>query len=190
MWALEGTRSRTGKLVWPQMGILKYILEGEAQAQKPVKYVPVSIVYDLIPDVDEMTQEGRGKVKKPEDLKWMINYLRKMNGNLGRISLRIGDPVDTEGVKNAPIPDDEDSEPTSKASISHLAFELVHRINQITPVTTTSLICTSLLSKFALTKRGVESDIADLMQLIESHKRDALVDRGRAVGESVQVALN
>lgn len=190
MWALEGTRSRTGKLVWPQMGILKYILEGEAQSQQSVKYVPVSIVYDLIPDVAEMTKEGQGKNKKPEDLAWMVNYVRKMNGNLGRISLRIGDPVDTEGVRNAPIPDDEDNEPTTVASISHLAFDLVQRINQITPVTTTSLICTSLLSKFALTKRGVESDIADLMQLIESHKRDALVDRGRPIGESVQVALN
>lgn len=190
MWALEGTRSRTGKLVWPQMGILKYILEGEAQSNRTVKYVPVSIVYDLIPDVAEMTKEGQGKNKKPEDLAWMVNYVRKMSGNLGRISLRIGDPADTEGVRNAPIPDDEENEPTSKASISHLAFDLVQRINQITPVTTTSLICTSLLSKFALTKRGVESDIADLMQLIESHKRDALVDRGRPIGESVQVALN
>jgi len=28
MWAVEGTRSRTGKLVWPKMGILKYIREG------------------------------------------------------------------------------------------------------------------------------------------------------------------
>jgi putative phosphoserine phosphatase/1-acylglycerol-3-phosphate O-acyltransferase len=190
MWALEGTRSRTGKLVWPQMGILKYILEAEEEATQPVKYVPVSIVYDLIPDVQEMTKEGRGKEKKGEDLIWLVNYVRKMGGNLGRISLRIGEPVNTESVRNAPIPDDEETEPMNKASISHLAFDLVHRINQITPVTTTSLICTALLSKFALTKRSIESDIADLMQLIESHKRDALVDRGKPIGESVQVALN
>jgi putative phosphoserine phosphatase / 1-acylglycerol-3-phosphate O-acyltransferase len=190
MWALEGTRSRTGKLVWPQMGILKYILEAEEDAQQPVKYVPVSIVYDLIPDVAEMTQEGRGKAKKSEDLMWLVNYVKKMGGNLGKISLRIGEPVDTSSVHNAPIPDDEENEPLSKASISHLAFDLVHRINQITPITTTSLICNSLLSKFALTKRGVESDVAHLMQLIESHNKDALVDRGRPIGESVQVALN
>ena len=190
MWALEGTRSRTGKLVWPQMGILKYILEAEEESKQTVKYVPVSIVYDLIPDVAEMTKEGRGKEKKSEDLAWLIKYVRKMGGNLGRISLRIGEPVETKEVHNAPIPDDEENEPTGKASFSHFAFELVHRINQITPITTTSLICTSLLSKFALTKRGVESDIAALMELIESHKKDALVDRGRPIGESVQVALN
>ena len=195
MWALEGTRSRTGKLVWPQMGILKYILEAEEDAKTPVKYVPVSIVYDLIPDVAEMTQEGRGKTKKSEDLMWLVNYVKKMSGNLGRISLRIGEPVDTSEVHKAPIPDDEDGNEnengplSKKASISHLAFDLVHRINQITPITTTSLICNSLLSKFALTKRGVESDVADLMQLIESHNKDALVDRGKPIGESVQVAL-
>ena len=47
MWAIEGTRSRTGKLVWPKMGILKYIMEGEKDSRQEVKYVPVSIVYDL-----------------------------------------------------------------------------------------------------------------------------------------------
>ena len=66
MWAIEGTRSRTGKLVWPQMGILKYIAESEQDINQTVKYVPVSIVYDLIPDVEDMTTEGRGKKKKPE----------------------------------------------------------------------------------------------------------------------------
>ncbi len=191
MWALEGTRSRTGKLVWPQMGILKYIMEADEDAKQKVKYVPVSIVYDLIPDVAEMTEEGRGKKKTPEDLKWLMNYWKKMGeGNLGRISLRIGEPLDISETHHAPIPDDEEGVPTSANEISRFAFELVHRINQITPVTTTSLICTSLLSKFALSKRGIESDTADLMQLIESHKQDALVDRGRPIGESVQIALN
>jgi len=189
MWALEGTRSRTGKLVWPQMGILKYIIEAEKESKHQVKYVPVSIVYDLIPDVSEMTKEGRGKTKKPESFAWMLNYIRKMEGNLGRISLRIGEPTELSDMHNVSIPDEDEQKPDAKNPISLFAFDLVHRINQITPVTTTSLICTALLSKFALTKRGIESDIADLMQLIESHKKDALVDRGRPIGESVQVAL-
>jgi len=45
MWAIEGTRSRTGKLVWPKVGILKYIREAEEDSRQEVKYVPVSIVY-------------------------------------------------------------------------------------------------------------------------------------------------
>ncbi len=64
-WNIEGTRSRTGKIIYPQMGILKYIKEGELQSTRPIKYVPVSIVYDLIPDVkanDRRRQRERKKV--------------------------------------------------------------------------------------------------------------------------------
>lgn len=190
MWAIEGTRSRTGKLVWPKMGILKYIMEGEQDSPQEVKYIPVSIVYDLIPDVKEMTKEGRGKKKKAEDLLWFMNYIREMGDNFGRISLRFGDPVDIKEEAQVAIPTAAGDQESNENSVSKFALELAHRINQITPVTTTSLVCNTLLSKYALSKRAIEGDIADLMQLIETHKKNALVDRGKPIGESVQIALN
>jgi putative phosphoserine phosphatase/1-acylglycerol-3-phosphate O-acyltransferase len=190
MWAIEGTRSRTGKLVWPKMGILKYIAEAEQTSKQEVKYVPVSIVYDLIPDVKEMTQEGRGKDKSPESLWWWINYLRNIKGNFGKISLRLGEPLLANEEYSNPIPGDDAENSSPKANISQFAFEISHRINNITAVTTTSLVCTALLSKFSLSKRALDSDIANLMYLIENHKPDALVDRSKAIGESVQIALN
>lgn len=190
MWSIEGTRSRTGKLVWPKMGILKYIMEAEQDSTEEVQYVPVSIVYDLIPDVSDMTQEGRGKKKKAESLTWFIDYVRKMSNKFGRISLRFGEPVLIKGKHTAPIPDMEEEHVAAPNQLSKFAFELVHRINQITPVTTTSLICTSLLSKYALPKRAIESDIAELMKVIEYHNPDALVDRGKPIGESVRTALH
>jgi len=188
MWAIEGTRSRTGKLVWPKMGILKYIVEAERESKQEVKYVPVSIVYDLIPDVADMTAESRGKGKSPESLKWMLNYLRKMGEGNGKISVRIGAPVERADSFDAEIPDDH-NDPYSKYTLPRFAFELVHKINQITPVTTASLICTTLLSKFAQGKAAIESDTIELMSLIETHKPDALVDRGTPIGESTQKAI-
>ena len=195
MWAIEGTRSRTGKLVWPQMGILKYIMEANQDAQQKVKFVPVSIVFDLIPDVAEMTEEGRGKTKNPENIKWMYNYWNSMGkSNMGKISLRIGTPLDMHEQQSFELPkentDDNHESTLDEKSISTLALDLVHKINDITPITTVSLVCLSVLSKFALTKRGVESHVVNMMQLIERHKDDALVDRGKPIGESVQVALN
>ena len=183
MWAIEGTRSRTGKLVWPQMGILKYIMEAEQDSVQDVKYVPVSIVYDLIPDVKEMTSEGRGKAKKQESLAWFMDYVRKMGDKFGRIAIRFGEPVEVDGKHTTPIPNKEESVILNKKfHIPRFAFELVHRINQITPVTTTSLICNTLLSKYALHKRAIESDISEFMRLVENHNPDALVDRGRRLG--------
>lgn len=190
MWAIEGTRSRTGKLVWPKMGILKYIMEAEKDAVDTVKYVPVSIVYDLIPDVKDMTAEMRGKEKKAESFKWFIDYVRKMSDNFGKISIRFGEAIEAEDKHTARIPLVKSHQQDQQKGISLFAFELVHRINQVTPVTTTSFICISLLSKFALSKRAIESDIAALMQFIESNKPESMVDRGTPIGESVQKALN
>ena len=190
MWAIEGTRSRTGKLVWPKMGILKYIAEAEQECAEKVKYIPVSVVYDLIPDVQDMTAEGRGKEKKSENLAWMMNYIRKLNRNYGKISLRFGEPVEKNKEAVATIPNLESAANDQKYTLPRFAFELVHAINRITPVTTASLISTTLLSKFALTKNQICNDVVSLMQLIEDRKGDAMVDRGTAIGESVQSAIN
>jgi len=191
MWAIEGTRSRTGKLVWPKMGILKYIMDAEMDSHQEVKYIPVSIVYDLIPDVKEMTKEARGKMKTPENLSWFLNYVQKMGDKFGRISLRFGEPLDVtqkplvENIVQTGI-----AKLETESKVSRFALSLVHQINQVTPVTTTSLVCISLLSKYALTKRAIESDLSALMKYIESYKPDALVDRGKPIGESTQVAIN
>ncbi|MGB0385913.1 MAG: HAD-IB family hydrolase [Ardenticatenaceae bacterium] len=190
MWAIEGTRSRTGKVVWPKMGILKYIMDGAQESGEEVKYVPVSIVYDLIPDVKEMTLQGRGKQKSAESLSWLMGYLRKLGDKFGRISLRIGEPLNLSDVQPKAIAHDFNTPAGYRGTVPRLAFKLVLGINDITPVTTTSLVCNVLLSKYALTKRAIESDIADLMPLIETHNPNALVDRGTPIGKSVQEALD
>lgn len=190
MWAIEGTRSRTGKLVWPKMGILKYIKEAEEYSNQEVKYVPVSVVYDLIPDVKDMAAEFQGRVKAPESLSWFLNYIRKMGDGYGKISLRIGEPIKRDERHSSLIHRGNDIQKLNEFSISQFALELVHRINQITPVTTASLICVTLLSNYSLTKKKLESYVNIFMRFIESYKPDALVDRGKPVNESVQHALN
>ena len=189
MWAIEGTRSRTGKLVWPKMGILKYILEAEQQSKQTVKYIPVSIVYDLIPDVEEMTKETRGKVKSKESLSWFLDYVRKMGNDFGKISIRFGNPVSLSAKQ---IADSTTLESINRQgdTISLLALELMHAINSVTPVTTVSLLLTALLSKFALTKRSAEYFVKTLMDIIVNHNADCLVDRGSNLGFSIQRAIN
>ncbi len=190
MWAIEGTRSRTGKIVWPKMGILKYIVDAEKDSRSEVKYVPVSIVYDLIPDVQDMVKETRGKNKNSESLMWFLNYVKKMGDDFGKISLRIGKPVELDETPISIVPTEDSLSTEMISTLPKFAFELVHKINTITPVTTASLVCTSLLSKFALKKKALEKSVVELMQMIESHKPDALVDRGKAIGQSVQSAVN
>ena len=189
-WNIEGTRSRTGKIVYPQMGILKYIMEGEKVSTRNIKYVPVSIVYDLIPDVKQMTEEGIGKEKKSEDVKGFINYFRKLGNEYGKAAIRFGEPVDASEHQNAVIPDIEEDSYSDKYNLPRFAFELIHKANMITPVTTVSLVCNVLLNNFALTKKEIELSVIKLMNYIEQRKNDVLIERGKSIGASVQKALN
>ena len=189
-WNIEGTRSRTGKIVYPQMGILKYIMEGEKESTRSIKYVPVSIVYDLIPDVKEMTEEGKGKTKKSEDIGTFINYFKKLGNQYGKTAIRFGEPVDASAHQNAIIPDIEEDSYSDKNTLPRFAFELIHKANMITPVTTISLVCNVLLNNFALTKKEVEFNVIKLMNYIEERKKDVLIERGKSISAAVQKALN
>ena len=190
-WNIEGTRSRTGKIVYPKMGILKYIMEGEQESSRAIKYVPVSIVYDLIPDVKEMTEEGKKSTgKRSEDLGVFANYIKKLGHQYGRAAIRFGEPVDITAHRNAIIPDDEEQSYADKNTLPRFAFEVIHKANTITPVTTVSLICNVLLNNFALTKKEIEANVIKLMNYIEQRKEDVLLDRGNKIGVTVQKALN
>ena len=189
-WNIEGTRSRTGKIVYPQMGILKYIMEGEKESTRNIKYIPVSIVYDLIPDVKQMTEEGKGQEKKSEDLKTFVKYFRKLGNEYGKAAIRFGEPVDASAHHNAIIPDIEEDSYSDKNTLPRFAFELIHKANMITPVTTVSLVCSVLLNNFALTKSEIEFRVIKLMKSIEERKKDVLIERGKSIGASVQKALN
>jgi len=189
-WNIEGTRSRTGKIIYPKMGILKYIKEGEAQSSRSIKYVPVSIVYDLIPDVKEMTEEGKGQEKKSENVKEALNYIKKLGNDYGRAAIRFGDPVEDDEDQQAIIPDMEEDSYADKNTLPRFAFELIHKTNAITPVTTVSLVCHVLLNDFALTKKEIEYKVNRLMAYISQKKEDVLIDRGKKIGVIVQSALN
>ncbi len=189
-WNIEGTRSRTGKIVYPQMGILKYIMEGEKESTRNIKYVPVSIVYDLIPDVKEMTEEGKGVAKKSENIGTFINYFKKLGNEYGKAAIRFGEPVDAGAHQNAIIPDIEEDSYSDTNTLPRFAFELIHNANMITPVTTVSLVCNILLNNFSLTKNEIEINVIQLMHYIEQRKKDVLIERGKSIGASVQKALN
>ena len=189
-WNIEGTRSRTGKIIYPQLGILKYLKEGELQSTRNIKYVPVSIVYDLIPDVKQMTEEGKGKEKKSENVKEAFSYIKKLGNDYGRAAIRFGDPVEVEADQQAIIPDMEEDSYADKNTLPRFAFELIHKANAITPVTTVSLVCHVLLNDFALTKKEIEFKVNRLMTYIGQKKEDVLIDRGNKIGVTVQKALN
>ncbi len=189
-WNIEGTRSRTGKILHPQMGILKYIMDAEKESSRDVKYVPVSIVYDLIPDVKEMTEQAKGAKKKSENVAEGIKYIRSLGNDYGRAAIRFGDPVEIDETHNVVVPQLEGDTYKNRDTLPFFAFDLINQMSKITPVSTVSLICNVLLNDFALTKKEIEFKVKKLMEYIGKKQHDVLMDRGNPIAVSVQKGLN
>lgn len=135
-WALEGTRSRLGKLMPPKYGILKYVLDAAHDGGiENLHIIPFVTSFDLIRDVEEYAEEQTGLAKKPESLSWFIGYLKSLREPMGRVRIDLGAPVI---VTKAPAPDD-------KLALAKIAFDASVQANLVMPLTVTSLMCMVLL---------------------------------------------
>ncbi len=146
-WYIEGTRSRTGKLLPPRLGMLAYVVEAyQRGAADDVIFVPVAIAYDQIQDVRSYAAEQTGAPKPPETLGWMLRAIRGLQRPYGGIHLRLGRPISlrtffTELGEDPPGADD-----TRSPAIPKLAFEISNRINEAMPITPISLVTLVMLA--------------------------------------------
>lgn len=151
-WSFEGTRSRVGKLMPPRYGLLKYVTEAAYDTGAENLHIfPVSISYDLIGDVPDMTTEQVGAAKRPETLKWFLRYLSGLRQPMGRIYFDFGEPVILE---QSPSPDD-------KLALQKIAFQVGVETNRVTPITLVSLSTMILLGSAprAMTREELLAEI-------------------------------
>ena len=146
LWALEGTRSRTGKLLPPRYGLFNYVVESILRTRLyEVAFVPVSVAYEQITEVEDYAVEQRGQKKKPEGATWMVRFLRRSTPH-GRIFLRFGDAIGItdlaeESRLTAGIDDAE-----KQAIVRNLALKVAYRMNAATPITAIAVITLILLA--------------------------------------------
>jgi len=143
-WSIEGTRSRTGKLSPPRLGILNWVLEAcERQQVKGVKLVPVSIAFDRIAEVDDYVAWQHGLPKRKESLLWFFHYIFGMNEPYGKIYIRFAEPFGLDEVPDGAVPADPDESPSAAM---RLAFEVCTRIEQVTPIKSADVLTMVLLA--------------------------------------------
>ncbi len=141
-WSIEGGRTRTGKLRPPVFGILRYITDAVDEIDGPEVYlVPTSIVYDQLHEVEAMTTEAYGAVKRPEDFRFMMRLARQQGQRLGRAYLDFGEPLPLRKR----LEELRAEESGTGTVIERIALDVEHRINRATPVTPTAVVSLALL---------------------------------------------
>lgn len=191
-WAIEGTRSRTGKLVMPKLGLLKYVVDAsQPLGDDAITYIPVSVSYDQIPDVIDMAAQEAGATKKPESLKWFVGYVRGLGSRFGNIYVRFGDPVALHDTPDAPdLTISQRLQSLKIVEVEKLAFEVCYRINEVTPATETSLILMSLLCRTTARPERIRADVTSLENYMEQRQSSSMFTApNRPIVRDIDAAL-
>lgn len=146
LWALEGTRSRTGKLLPPRYGLFNYVVESILRTGiHDLAFVPVNITYDQVPEVGDYVIEQKGLEKKAEGAGWFVRFIREKQP-LGRIFLRFGEPLTLGDIAPAQPLESGLAPATRQSLVQKLAFETAVRMNDATPITPTAVVTLILLA--------------------------------------------
>lgn len=113
-WSIEGTRSRTGKMLPPKLGLMSYVanayLDGRSE---DILLRPVSIGFDQLHETAEYAAYARGGEKTPEGVLWLYNFIKAQGErNYGKIYFRFPEAVSMRqylGPPHGPLVQDEDA---------------------------------------------------------------------------------
>lgn len=144
---IEGTRSRTGKMYMPRIGLLKWIAEAAVAGRvRRVQVVPMSVGYEKVIEERSISREAAGAEKKKEDLGALLRAGRVLASRFGRLNLQVGEPYDLRealadlgAVRGA-------DEATVSAATVQLAYRITGEIARLSAVTPTTLLSTALLA--------------------------------------------
>jgi len=166
-WYIEGGRSRTGKLLPPKLGLLTYLVSAYREGRvEDLVLMPISIAYDQLHEVSEFAAEAKGGSKKAENLAWFVRFFRAQREPFGRIYFRIAEPVSLREMLGPPDGGRSEGEEES-LPVQKVAFEVSTRINEVTPITGTSLAALVLLSHRgrALTLEEIHRELDEYLSL-------------------------
>lgn len=151
-WSIEGTRSRTGKMLPPKLGLLAYVADAYLDGRsEDILLQPVSISFDQLHETAEYAAYARGGEKTPESLSWMYKFIKAQGErNYGKIYVRFPEAVSMReylGAPHGPMTTDVDAK---RLALQKMAFEVSWRILRATPVNASALV-----SALLLTTRGI-----------------------------------
>jgi glycerol-3-phosphate O-acyltransferase len=151
-WAIEGTRSRTGKMLPPKLGLLAYVADAYLDGRSDdILLQPVSISFDQLHETAEYAAYARGGEKTPEGVSWLYNFIKAQGDrNFGKIYVRFPEAVSMREYLGEPHGPMSTDDAAKRLAMQKMAFAVAWRILRVTPVNATGLV-----SALLLTTRGV-----------------------------------
>jgi len=170
-WSIEGTRSRTGKMLPPKLGLMSYVADAYLDGRsEDILLQPVSISFDQLHETVEYADYARGGEKTAEGIGWLYNFIKAQGErNYGKIYVRFPEAVSMRqylGQPHGPLAHDQAAK---RLALQKMSFEVAWRILRATPVNATGLVCALLLTTrgAALTLDQLHHTLQDSLDYLE-----------------------
>lgn len=170
-WSIEGTRSRTGKMLPPKLGLLAYVADAYLDGRsEDILLQPVSISFDQLHETAEYAAYARGGEKTPEGLSWLYHYIKAQGDrNFGKIYVRFPKAVSMREQLGPPDGEIANDPAAKRLALQKMAFEVAWRILRATPINATALVSALLLTTrgLALTLDQLHHTLQDALDYLE-----------------------
>lgn len=145
---IEGTRSRTGKLLSPRYGILSWLVQAFLEGTgEDVQFVPLSIDYEKLVESRSYVRELSGGTKRKEDVAGLLKARKALRSRYGKIYVQVGEIISAREVlaERGLTPEGLDEE-QRRLLVQDLAHRILFRINRVATVTPSALVAFCLLN--------------------------------------------
>lgn len=191
---IEGGRSRTGKMIMPQYGLLSMVIQAYQEgAVEDLALIPVYVGYDRVIEEKSYLQELGGVPKTRESTVDIVRSSRILKRRYGRVYVNIGAPIYLKSYLEAqPTPVTELSLEERQRLYRKIGYEVVTAINRVSVVTPFALVSAAFLAQ---DRRGISHDelreilfgFFDYLQYRKAHLAVTFAYRERAIADALRI---
>lgn len=167
---IEGTRSRTGKVLLPRLGLLQMIVETYLSGKdEDLAIVPIAVTYERVPEDGAHARELSGEPKKAESLLGLFSMHKVLRQRYGRVFIRLGDPIFLKTWFAPFLQEEEATRSQLRESTHQLGLAITNKILEGTVVTPTSLVAAVLLSapEGEVSREELDWGVSRLLEILE-----------------------
>ena len=175
---IEGTRSRTGRLLQPKGGMLSMTVRSylRSPAARPIMFQPIYVGYERLVEGKSYTAELSGQKKKSESLADLFKVFGILKQRYGKVHVSFAEPLflnelmdQYEPQWREKPPSSEERPPWINALVDQLGRQIMTGINQATHVNAINLLAVILLTtrKLAMGKDELVDQLFLYLNLLE-----------------------
>lgn len=182
---IEGTRSRTGKLLQPKLGILSFYIDSFVKnPDRDMVFAPVSIIYDKLIEEGSHSREMAGGRKEKESTSSLLKIPNIFKLRYGAMYVNVGRFLSLkEWLEERKIQASDLVGYKRKEVIQEIGYDVIYRINECNMVTAPAAVSLALL---ASSRKGVaQVKLLDTIEIILGYLKGRGVKMSEALDHSL-----